>query len=281
MDESNYKVKKFIYQLLCIVLCIFSILILILALTTNNKVLLFVSLGFIAISVVYLAFLNKIINSLKNRFKELIISDAFTVHNFLYYSRQKTVINNKYAIYKDEFDKLNYYKTTDEFKYVVNELVVGDIRTVDFRAEDYAFVTSIGNKKKYGRIYSFNLKSNPEFKLIITKDNYSTSLQKIDLNLLKYNFYTNNQALALKYINQEKFIERIAKIESYGPIFIEIINSSLYLIIDGIKESFVIEGREYNDISEDVEKELFIMNNIIESFNFSFKPKKEKELKIK
>ena len=163
----------------------------------------------------------------------------------------------------------------------MNELVVGDIRTVDFRAEDYAFVTSIGNKKKYGRIYSFNLKSDPEFKLIITKDNYSTNLQKLDLNLLKYNFYTNNQTLALKYIHQEKFIERIAKIESYGPIFMEIINSSLYLIIDGIKESFVIEGREYNDISEDVEKELFIMNNIIESFDFSFKPKKEKEFKIK
>ena len=281
MDESRYKIKKITYEVLAFVLFLFSILILILSLVLINRVLLVISIVFIVISVLYLIFLNKLINSIKNRYKELLISDAFTVHNFLYVSRQKTIKKNKYAIYKEEFENLNYYKANDDFKYVINELVVGDIRTIDFRAEDYAYVTSVGNKKKCGRIYSFNLKSDPSFKLVITKDDYSTSLSKLDLNLLKYNFYTNNQQLALKYIHEEKFIEKIAKIESYGSIFIEINNSSLYLIIDGIKESFVIENREYNDISEDVDRELFIMNNIIESFDFSFKPKKVKELKIK
>ena len=281
MDESRYKIKKITYEVLAFVLFLFSILILILSLVLINRVLLVISIVFIVISVLYLIFLNKLINSIKNRYKELLINDEITVHNFLYVSRQKTIKKNKYAIYKEEFENLNYYKANDDFKYVINELVVGDIRTIDFRAEDYAYVTSVGNKKKCGRIYSFNLKSDPSFKLVITKDDYSTSLSKLDLNLLKYNFYTNNQQLALKYIHEEKFIEKIAKIESYGSIFIEINNSNLYLIIDGIKESFVIENREYNDISEDVDRELFIMNNIIESFDFSFKPKKVKELKIK
>ena len=88
MDESNYKVKKIIYELLCIVLCIFSILVLILALVLNIKVLLFISLGFIAISVVYLAFLNKIINSLKNRFKELVMHSQFITSYIILDKRQ-------------------------------------------------------------------------------------------------------------------------------------------------------------------------------------------------
>jgi len=281
MDDSKYKFRKLAYIGIAFLLYILSILLLILFFLSKIFPLLIVSIGCLVISIIYSLFLNKIINSLKNRYKEFVINDAFLVHDFLYVSRQKGIVNNKYAIYKEEFDKLNYYKTNDEFTYNVNELVVGDIRTIDFRSEDYSFKSSIGKTKKCGRIYSFNLKSVPNFKLIITKDNYSTNLKKLDLDLLKYNFYSNDQALAIKYIHQDIFLEKIAKIEKYGDIFIEIIDSSLYLIIDGIKESFVIENREYNDISEDVEKELFIMNNIIESFDFSFKPKKEKEFKIK
>lgn len=281
MDDSKYKFRKLAYIGIAFLLYIISILLLILFFLSKIFPLLIVSIVCLVISIIYSLFLNKIINSLKNRYKEFVINDAFLVHDFLYVSRQKGIVNNKYAIYKEEFDKLNYYKTNDEFTYNVNELVVGDIRTIDFRSEDYSFKSSIGKTKKCGRIYSFNLKSDPNFKLIITKDDYSTNLKKLDLDLLKYNFYSNDQALAIRYIHQDIFLEKIAKIEKYGDIFIEIIDSSLYLIIDGIKESFVIENREYNDVSEDVEKELFIMNNIIESFDFSFKPKKEKEFKIK
>lgn len=281
MDESRYKLRKLAYIGIAFLLFFLSALLLILTIAFKYGVLIGITIAVFVIAIVYVALLNKIINSLKNRYKEFIISDAFLVHNFLYFSRQKGIINNKYAIYKEEYDKLNYYKTSDEFKYEVNELVVGDIRTVDFRAEDYRFKSSMGNTKKCGRIYSFNLKSDSNFKLVITKDDYSTNLKRMDLDLLKYNFYSNDQALANKYIHPDKFIEKIAKIENYGNIFIEINNSSLYLIIDGVKNSFEVENREYNDISEDVEKELFIMNNIIDSFNFEFKPPKVKELKIK
>lgn len=281
MDDSKYRLRKLAYAGVVILLYIFSALLLILFFSLRINAILIVSIVFFAISIIFSLFYNKFINGLKNRYKEYVISDAFIVHNFLYVSRLKGIKKNKYAIGKEEYDKLNYYKTTDEFTYNINELVVGDIRTIDFRSEDYSFKSNMGNTKKCGRIYSFNLKSDPNFKLIITKNDYSTNLKKIDLDLLKYNFYSNDQALAIKYIHQDKFLERIEKTEKYGDLFIEIIDSSLYLIIDGVKNSFEVENREYSDISEDVEKELFIMNNIIESFNFEFKPHKEKVLKIR
>ena len=211
MDDSKYKFRKLAYIGIAFLLYILSILLLILFFLSKIFPLLIVSIVCLVISIIYSLFLNKIINSLKNRYKEFVINDAFLVHDFLYVSRQKGIVNNKYAIYKEEFDKLNYYKTNDEFTYNVNELVVGDIRTIDFRSEDYSFKSSIGKTKKCGRIYSFNLKSDPNFKLIITKDNYSTNLKKLDLDLLKYNFYSNDQALAIRYIHQDIFLEKIAK----------------------------------------------------------------------
>ena len=71
------------------------------------------------------------------------------------------------------------------------------------------------------------------------------------------------------------------KIKNYGEIFIEINNSSLYLIIDGIKESFDIVNRNYNEITEDVEREIFIINELIYSFKFEPPKPKIKKLKIK
>ena len=281
MDDSKYKFRKLAYIGIAFLLYIISILLLILFFLSKIFPLLIVSIVCLVISIIYSLFLNKIINSLKNRYKEFVINDAFLVHDFLYVSRQKGIVNNKYAIYKEEFDKLNYYKTNDEFTYNVNELVVGDIRTIDFRSEDYSFKSSIGKTKKCGRIYSFNLKSDPNFKLIITKENNYSSLKKLDIDLLDYNVFTNDIDLAKKYINQDEFIEKIKKIEHYGELFFEVFNGSLYLIIDGIKNSFEILNREYNDIANDIEREIFIMNNIIDSFKFEFKPKERKPLKIK
>ena len=137
------------------------------------------------------------------------------------------------------------------------------------------------NVKKCGRVYSFNLKSDNNFKLIITKENNYSSLKKLDIDLLDYNVFTNDIDLAKKYIKTDEFIEKIKKIEHYGELFFEVFNGSLYLIIDGITNSFEIINREYNDIANDVEREIFIMNNVIDSFKFEFKPKEMKPLKIK
>ena len=285
MNESKYKLRMLAYYGICLFLFLLAILLLILGLVTKN----FGGTAFIIISIclfvggfIYSVGLHFIINSLKNRYKEFVIDDAFTTYHFYYSSRQTGINNkNKYAIQEKEFLDLNYYKATDDFSYYINELVVGVIRDIQFRSNDYSYLTSLKNVKKCGRIYSFNLKSDPNFKLVITKDNNYSSLKKLDIDLLNYNVFTNDIELAKKYIKADEFNVKIKKIEHYGELFFEVLNGSLYLIIDGIKNSFEIINREYNDIANDVEKEIFIMNNVIDSFKFEFKPKEAKPLKIK
>lgn len=284
MNDSKYKIRLYAYYGICLFLFLLAILLLILGITTKNvggMVFIIISIVLFVVGVAYLSVLHLLINSLKNRFKEFVIMDAFQTYDFYYCSRQTGIKNNKYAILEDEFLSLNYYKTTDDFTYFINELVVGSVRDIQFRSNDYSYLSSVKNSKKCGRIYSFNLKSDNEFKLVITKDNNYSSLKKLDIDLANYNAFTNNIELAKKYIKTDEFNAKINKIDHYGDIFIEVLNGSLYLIIDGIKNSFEIVNREYGDIANDVEKEIFIMNNIIDSFKFEFKPKEVKPLKIK
>ena len=285
MNDSKYKMRKLAYEGICLLLFLLGILLLIYGLITRNVggfPFIIASIIIFVLAIVYVSVLNIIINGLKNKFKEFVINDAFLTYHFYYKSRQKGINKNeKYAIQEQEYLDLNYYKTSDEFKYRINELVVGSIRDIQFRSNDYAYITDLGNNKKCGRIYSLNLKSDNEFKLVITKENYQTNLKKLDTKLNGYNVYSNNTELANKYIKVDEFNNRISKVDTYGALFIEVFNGSLYFIIDGIKNSFEIENREYLDISNDVEKEIFIINNIIDSFKFEFKPKEVKPLKIK
>lgn len=284
MNDEKYRYRRFAYIGICILLIVLTILLFIFGLATMKyygNIILIISIVLLVITAIYAFLLRVIINSLKNRYKMFVIDDAFKTYNFLYESRQSGVNKNKYAIYIDEFNNLNYYKKNDEFEFLVNEVVIGSIRDIQFRSEDFAFISNMGNTKKCGRIYSLNLKSSEDFKLIITNDDYSLSLKKMDLKLLGFNFYTNNIDLANKYIKVNEFNEKIEKIKKYGKVFIEITNSSLYFIIDGIKNSFSIIDRDYNDIANDVEREIYIINNVIDSFKFEFKPKEEKKLKIK
>lgn len=285
MNDSKYKIRTLAYYGICLFLFLLAILLLILGLVTKNlggTTFIIISIVLFVLGLLYSVGLHFIINSLKNRYKEFVIDDAFLTYHFYYSSRQMGISNkNKYAILEKEFLDLNYYKATDEFSYFANELVVGSIRDIQFRSNDYAYLTSLKNVKKCGRIYSLNLKSDNEFKLVITKDNNYTSLKKLDINLLDYNVFTNNIDLANKYIKIDSFNEKIKKIEHYGALFFEIYNGSLYFIIDGIKNSFDINNREYNDIANDVEREIFIINNVIDSFKFEYKVQREKPLKIK
>lgn len=285
MNESKYKLRLLAYYGICLFLFLLAILLLILGLVTKNvggTPLIIISIVLFVIGIIYSVSLHFIINSLKNRYKEFLIDDAFTTYHFYYTSRQTGINNkNKYAIQEKEFLDLNYYKSSDDFTYSINELVVGTVRDIQFRSNDYSYLTSMKNVKKCGRIYSLNLKSDNNFKLIITKENNYSSLKKLDIDLLDYNVFTNDIDLAKKYIKTDEFIEKIKKIEHYGALFFEVFNGSLYLIIDGIKNSFEIINREYNDIANDVEREIFIMNNVIDSFKFEFKPKEMKPLKIK
>lgn len=284
MNDEKYRYRRLAYIGISAMLFLLSILLLILGIVNMKywgKALMIIAIVFIALSVIYACMLGVILNNLKNKYKEFVISDAFITYNFLYSSRQLGVKKNKYAITEEEFNSLGYTKMGDEFEFFTNELVVGDIRGIDFRSEDYAYISNMGNKKKCGRIYALNLKADPSFNLVITKENYTTDLNKLDINPLGFNIYTNNSELAKKTIS-DKFEAKIEKVVHYGALFIRITNGSLYLIIDGIKDSFsILNNREYGDISNDVEKEVFIINNLIDSFNFTFKEKKEKPLKIK
>lgn len=286
MNDEKYKFKKGIYIAIGILIIVAAILMLIFGLTLdslNDKVYIIISIVLFALVIPYYFLAAYLINDLKDKFKELVIGDAFTSRHFLYYSRQRWLNEKiKYIITRNEFESLNYYKANDTFEFKANDLVVGSIRDVQFRSMDYKYYTEQLNLKKYGRVYSLNLRSDNNFKLVITKDDYSTSLNKIDLNINGYNFYTNNNDLSNKYILKDKVEENISKIDCYGSIFIEISNGSLYLIIDGIKQSFDITGnRTYNDISEDVEREIFIINELINSFKFDDPKPKIKPLKIK
>lgn len=285
MNDSNYKIKRTIYIVIGILMLVLAILLLILGLTidTNYKtVLIVISIVLFVLVIPYYFLAVLLINNLKNRYKELLISDAFTSREFLYYSRQKGLKEEKikYIIGRNEFEALNYYKGNDTLEYASNELVVGSIRDVQFRSMDYKYLTGKINTKKCGRIYALNLKSDPNFKLAITKD--SNSLSKTDIKIKDYNVYTNNNDLANKYILADKIEENISKIDCYGDIFIGINNGSLYLIIDGIKKSFDVENnRNYNDITQDVEREILIINELINSFKFEAPKPKVKPLKIK
>ena len=146
---------------------------------------------------------------------------------------------------------------------------------------DYKYLTETKKTTKSGRIYSLNLKSDKDFILLITKNNETTNLKKLDLKLANYNFYTNNIDLANRYINTEKFSEKIGKIEHYSPVYLKVYNGSIYMILDNLCNSFEIENRTYNDITEDVEKEMFIINSLIDCFNFEAPKPKIKPLKIK
>ena len=285
MDDTNFKLKKGIYIAIGYLLLAFGILLLILGLTLDvsiKNVLIIISVILIVGAIGYYFLSVKMINNLKNRFKELIISDAFTSKNFLYFSRQLGIDDkNKYAFSKEEYESLNYFKANDELKFMRNELVVGQIRSIDFRSMDYKFITEMKKTTKSGRIYSLNLKSNKDFTLLITKNNETTSLKKMDLRYGNYNFYTNNIDMANKYINGEKFGEKILKLEHYSPVFMKVFNGSVYVILDNLGNSFEIENRTYNDITEDVEKEMLIISTIIDCFNFEAPKPKIKPLKIK
>lgn len=285
MNDSKYKIRTLAYYGICLFLFLLAILLLILGLVTKQfggTTFVIISIVLFILGIAYSIGLHFIINSLKNRYKEFVIDDAFLTYHFYYSSRQTGISNkNKYAILEKEFLDLNYYKANDEFSYFVNELVVGSIRDIQFRSNDYSYITEQKNTKKCGRIYSLNLKSDPDFKMVITKDNSYSSLKKLDLDLIEYNVFTNNVDLAKKYIKTDEFVEKIKKIEHYGVLFFEVLNGSLYFIIDGIKNSFEIINREYNDIANDVEREIFIINNVIDSFKFEYKPVKEKPLKLK
>ena len=286
MNDSKYKFKRLTYIAIGFLILILGVLLLILGFTINSnidKVIIAIAIVLLVSVIPYYFLAVLLINSLKNKYKELLISDAFTSRDFLYYSRQKFLKENKikYIITRNEFENLNYYRANDTLNFVANELVVGSIRDIQFRSMDYKYLTEKLNTKKCGRIYSLNLKSDNAFRLVITKDNY-TSLNKINLKINNYNVYTNNNDLANKYILVDNFSENISKIEAYGNIFIEINNGSLYLIIDGINKSFDVENnRNYNDITEDVEREIYIINTIINSFKFEAPKPKIRQLKIK
>lgn len=284
MSDANYKIKKGTYIGIGVFLVLAAILLLITGLTIDSnfeKVLIILSIILFVLVIPYYFLAAYLINGLKDRFKELVIGDAFTSRNFIYNSRQKFLKENtKYIISRNEFEDLNYYKANSDFLFKANNLVVGSIRDVQFRSMDYKYYTEQFNLKKCGRVYSLNLKSDSSFKLVITNNDY-TSLKKIDLSFNDYNVYTNNFDLANKYIISEKLEVALEKIKNYGEIFIEINNSSLYLIIDGIKESFDIVNRNYNEITEDVEREIFILNELIYSFKFEAPKPKIKKLKIK
>lgn len=285
MNDTKYKFKRLTYISMGVLILILAVLVLILGLTMDvdyKKVLIIISIVLFVLVVPYYFLAVLLINNLKNRYKELLISDAFTSRDFLYYSRQKGLKEEKikYIIGRNEFEELNYYKGNDTLEYASNELVVGSIRDVQFRSMDYKYLTEKLNAKKCGRVYALNLKSDPSFKLAITKDNYS--LKKTDIKINDYNVYSNNVDLANKYILIDKIVDNIGKIDCYGEIFIGINNGSLYLIIDGIKKSFDVENnRNYNDITQDVEREIFIINELINSFKFEAPKPKVKPLKIK
>ena len=283
MNDTSYKLNKVVYRALELVLPLSGILILIIALVLDldySNVLITISIIIFVLSVGYFVLANYLVRNLVNRYKEIVIQDAFTSRNFLYYSRQ-TGINdkNKYVFTQNEFESLNYFKGNDELTFNKNELVVGDVRDVDFRSMDYKYLTSTNRPTNYGRIYSFNLRSDNDFVFLMQKDNCS-SLKKLDIKYKDYNFYTNNVDKALNVINIDKIAENLEKIENYGSLFIKVLNGSLYLIIDK-KETFVIENRTYNDITDDIEREIYIINLIIESFKFKPKIHKTKQLKIK
>ncbi len=285
MNDTNYKVYTITYRAIEALLPLFGILLLILSLTIDTSyknVLLVIAIVLIVLSIGYAFLATYLVNRLKNRYKELVISDAFTARNFLYFSRQKGIDDkNKYSFSQAEFEGLNFFKGNDSLTYFKNDLVVGDIRNVDFRSMNYAYLTGTNKKSNFGRIYSLNLKSDKDFVLLITKNSEQTNLRKMDLKLLGYNFYTNNIDLASKYIKEDKFSEKIEKLFHYNLDFIKVYNGSLYFILDGIKESFDLENRNYNDITQDVEKEIFIINCFIDSFKFEPNKPKLKPLKIK
>lgn len=284
MNDEKYRYRRLAYIITGILIPIFALLLLILGLATfkgGGKPVVITSIVIFVLAIIYYFFAQVKIFSLKNRYKEFVISDAFLTYQFDYYSRQLGIMSNKYKIDKYEFEDLNYYKTRPDYKFYCNELVVGSIRDVQFRSEDYKYLTDKGNTNKCGRIYALNLKSDEAFKLIITKEDYSTNLKKMNINLGNYNVYTNNIDLASKYILVDQFMENITKLEEFGPLFFEVYNRSLYLIIDGIKNSFIIEDREYFDIQGDVENEIMIINGIIDSFKFTMPEKKEKPFIIK
>ena len=285
MEDTNYKLKKGIYIAIGFLLLAFGILLLILGLTLDVSIkTLLITLSIILMvgSILYYFLAVKLINGLKNRYKELLISDAFVSRQFLYFSRQLGVDDkNKYSFSKDEFESLNYYKGNDELKFFKNELVVGSIRDIDFRSMDYKYMTDVKKTVKSGRIYSLNLKSDKDFVLLISKNNESTNLKKMDLKLANYNFYTNNIDLASKYINAEKFSEKIGKIEHHSKTYIKIYNGSLYVILEDLCNSFDVLNRTYNDITEDLEKEIYLINCMIDCFNFEAPKPKIKPLKIK
>ncbi len=284
MNDTNYKVYTITYRAIEALLPLFGILLLILSLTIDTSyknVLLVIAIVLIVLSIGYAFLATYLVNRLKNRYKELVISDAFTARNFLYFSRQKGIDDkNKYSFSQAEFEGLNFFKGNDSLTYFKNDLVVGDIRNVDFRSMNYAYLTGTNKKSNFGRIYSLNLKSDNNFELLITKNNEKTNLTKLDLKLRGYNFYSNDPKKALEYIINDKFETEIEKIENYGPLFMKVLNGSLYLIIDK-KETFETENRTYNDICDDLEREILILNCIIESFKFTPNKPKVKEMKIK
>ena len=195
MNDEKYRYRRLAYIVVGILIPVFALLLLILGLVmykTGGKPLVFVSIGVFVFAIIYYFIAQILIFSLKNKYKELVISDAFLTYHFDYVSRQMGIISNKYMIDKFEFEDLNYFKTNPTYKFFFNELVVGSIKDVQFRCEDFRYLTDKGNTNKCGRVYALNLKSDSDFKLIITKDNYPTSLKKMDISLCGYNVYTNN-----------------------------------------------------------------------------------------
>ena len=285
MEDTIFKVKRGIYIAIGYLILALGVLLLIIGLTLSvsyKNVLITIAIILMVGSIGYYFIAVALINNLKNKYKELIIMDAFTSRQFFYFSRQKGINDkNKYSFTRNEFESLNYYKCNEDFSFLKNELVVGSIRNIDFRSMDYKYISESKNIVKCGRIYSLNLKSDKGFVLLITKNSEQTNLKKMDLKLLGLNFYTNNIDLANKYIIEDKFSEKIEKLFHYNLDFIKVYNGSIYFILDGIKESFDLENRTYNDITQDVEKEIFIINCFIDSFKFEPNKPKLKPLKIK
>ena len=283
MNDSSYKLNKLVYRALEVVLPLFGALLLILALVLDldySNVLITISIVVFVISVLYFFLANILVRNLNDRYKEIVIQDAFKARNLLYFSRQTGLTDkNKYAFTQEEFESLNYFKGNDELLFHKNELVVGDVRDVDFRSMDYKYLTNTNRATNYGRIYSFNLRSDNDFILLMDKEN-NTTLKKLDIKYKGYSFYTNDVNKALGIINVDKIDEYLSKIENYGSLFIKVLNGSLYLIIDK-KETFEIENKTYNDIVDDLEREIYIINSVIECFKFKPKIHKTKELKIK
>jgi hypothetical protein len=119
MNESKYKLRILAYYGICLFLFLLAILLLILGLVTKNvgrTPLIIVSIILFIIGIIYSVSLHFIINSLKNRYKEFLIDDAFTTYHFYYTSRQTGISNkNKYAIQEKEFLDLNYYNQSEVF----------------------------------------------------------------------------------------------------------------------------------------------------------------------